>query len=65
MAASSEIVNAATTNGLDRFTHSQASYIQFMSWSCNWAFLRSESALIILLVMRGLINYIEIAMVNN
>lgn len=58
MASSSEIVNAATTNGLDLHT-TMPPYIQFVSWSCNWAFLYPESALRILPVTRGL-NYIEI-----
>lgn len=47
MASSSEIVNAATTNGLDLHT-AKPPYIQFVSWSCNWAFLYPESALRIL-----------------
>lgn len=58
MASSSETVNAATTNGLDLHT-TKPPYIQFVSWSCNWAFLYPESALRILPVTRGL-NYIEI-----
>lgn len=55
MSASSEIVNAGTTNGLN-LHKAKPPIFQFVSWSCNWAFLYSESALRILLVTRGL-NY--------
>lgn len=49
MAASSEIVNAATTNGLDLQT-AKPPIFSLCHGHANWAFLYSESALRILQV---------------